>query len=195
MDALNKGAKQDDEKLEVIKYKKPNPNKKFWVLLLITLILLAGMYFWKQIEVSKAKRDAEKEIEANELRVRHSVINAHEEHLKLLAKPIVWAIRSEIMTGNTGQVSLYSNELVKEKGFQQITIVDDKGTIVSATDKKNEGLSFSAIGKTALLHSNITIVENIGDTAFIVSSPVMGFNSRLGTLIMSYKIPVQVTKQ
>jgi len=109
--------------------------------------------------------------------------------LKLLAKPYVWAIRTEMMKGNIEAVNLYANDMVKEKNFQTLTVIDDKGMVISSTNKKLEGKPYSSIGNAAYLSTDSTVVNKVDDTALEVSSPVMGFNKRIGTLIFNYMPP------
>ncbi len=110
-------------------------------------------------------------------------------YLKLLAKPYVWAIRTEMMKGNIEAVNLYANDMVKEKSFQTITVVNEKGVVVSSTNKKLEGKPYASIGNAVYLSNDSTVVNKVDDTAFEVSSPVMGFNKRIGTLIFNYMPP------
>ncbi|WP_158728819.1 MULTISPECIES: hypothetical protein [unclassified Flavobacterium] len=109
------------------------------------------------------------------------------EGLKQLSKAYIWAIRKELMTNNLEQVNLYAIDMVKEKGFQSIIVCNNKGVVVSATNKKQEGKLFSSFGKSNYLQFQETKVESINDSTLVVASPIMGFNSKLGTLIVEYQ--------
>ncbi len=95
------------------------------------------------------------------------------------------AMRSEMLKNNISQVNLYANELVKEKNFQKVVVTNDKGLVILSTNKKEEGEEFISTGKVNYLTIDTTAVENINDSLVIMSSPVLGFNIRLGTLIIS----------
>lgn len=101
--------------------------------------------------------------------------------------PHVWAGRSGLLKGNVNQVKLYSNEMVKEKNFQNIIVANDKGIIISSTNKKNKGKEFTSVGKPYYLSSDTTVVDNINDNTLIIASPIVGFNKKLGTLMITYK--------
>jgi len=155
----------------------------------IVVVLFAALWIWKAIEIKNLKQEHEK----NETMLRQKAIErlsqSDYKYLKLLAKPYVWAIRTEMMKGNIEAVNLYANDMVKEKNFQTITVVDDKGMVISSTNKKLEGKSYASVGNAAFLNNDSTVVNKIDDTALEVSSPVMGFNKRIGTLIFNYMPP------
>ena len=163
-------------------------NKSYWIIIGIALILIAAIWVWKSVEMTKMKKAAQVERQALKEEAKRQIALSHEEHLKLLAKPFVWAVRTEMMQGNISQVNLYMNDLVKEKNFQSIAVINSKGIIISSTNKKDEGKAFSTIGKDTWLSSNNTAVENVNDSLLLMASPIMGFNNRLGTLFIKYSI-------
>jgi cytoskeletal protein RodZ len=162
--------------------------KKLLITILVALVLLATLWLWKNIQINNERKEAERKNEMLQERASGLITNAHKEHLKLLAKPYVWAVRTELLKGNINQVNLYANEMVKEKNFQNIVVANDKGVIISSTNKKNEGQPFTSVGKPNYLTSDTTTVENINDSILVMSSPVMGFNNRLGTMMITYKV-------
>jgi len=170
--------------------KADNSRVKKTILMIIgvALILLIGVWIWKAIEIKSLKKASEKDKIALKEQATRQIVESNEVHLKLLAKPIIWALRSEMMQGNLSQVNLYLNDLVKEKDFQEIVVANAKGTIVSSTNKKDEGQPFSTIGKESSLSSDDTNLENVSDSLLIMTSPIMGFNNRLGTLYIKYSL-------
>lgn len=169
---------------------KPTVERKtFIITILIALFLIIAVWIWKSIETNNVRKKAKTTQDNLKLEAKNIIVQTNEQHLKLLAKPFVWAVRSEMMQGNMSQANLYMNEMVKEKNFQRIALVNDKGIIVSSTNKKDEGKPFSTIGNNADLGKNNTNVKTLQDTAINMTSPVMGFNNRLGTLFISYTIP------
>ena len=169
---------------------RPTVDRKIFIItILVALLLIAGIWIWKSIETSNIRKNAETEKEELKQEAKGLIVQTHEQHLKLLAKPFVWAVRSEMMQGNMSQVNLYMIEMVKEKNFQRIALVNDKGIIVSSTNKKDEGKPFSTIGNNADLGNNNTNMQTLQDSVINMTSPVMGFNNRLGTLFVRYSIP------
>jgi len=163
-------------------------NKKILITIGVALILIISTWVWKSIEINSIKAKAESVQLIIKKQAASQMIQSHEVHLKLLAKPYVWAVRGEMMRDNIDQVNLFANDMIKENKFQLIAVANDKGIIVSSTNKKDEGRAFSTIGREKGLTDNNTTVENVNDTILIMTSPIMGFNNRLGTLLIKYAI-------
>jgi uncharacterized protein YxeA len=154
----------------------------------VAVVLLAAIWIWKSVEINSVKKEAERERQVIKEEAVRQVVQTNVKHLQLLAKAYVWAVRGEMMQGNINQVNLFANDMVKEKNFQRIVIANDKGIIISSTNKKDEGLPFSTVGKDTYLSSNNTTVENLSDSVLVMSSPIMGFNNRIGTLMINYAV-------
>ncbi|QMU27852.1 hypothetical protein [Adhaeribacter radiodurans] len=92
-----------------------------------------------------------------------------------------------MLNKNISQVNQYANELVKEKNFQSIVITNEKGIIISATNKKLEGKDFATVGDKNYLSGSTTQVNRVKNQ-LITTSPIMGFNSRIGTAILTYNL-------
>jgi sensor histidine kinase regulating citrate/malate metabolism len=161
--------------------------KAMLIIVGVAVVLLVIVWIWKGIEINNERQKAEQDQQALRTQARTMVTNTNKEHLKLLAKPYVWAIRTELLKGNISQVNTYANEMVKERNFQNIVVADDKGKIISSTNKKDEGKEFTTVGNAAYLNSDNTMVESLNDSIIVMSSPIMGFNNRLGTLMITYK--------
>lgn len=166
---------------------KNNHSRNLMVLAAVFLVLLAGIWIWKTVQINKLEKEALRERQLLQNQASRLIVTTHEEHLKLLAKPFVWAVRTEMLKNNISQVNLYANDLVKEKNFRSIVITNENGTIISSTDKKIEGKDFTAVGSKNYLSGNSTRVNRVKDQ-LIMSSPIMGFNSRLGTAIITYNM-------
>jgi cell division protein FtsL len=176
-------------KNEASKASRSKTNKPLLIMIAVAAIILTGLWIWKAIEIRNLRNDAAADKQQLREQALRQVIQSHEEHLKLLAKPYVWAVRTELMRGNINQVNLYASDMVKQKSFQRIAIADNKGIVVSSTNKKDEGRPISAIGVNAISSHDTTSIENFNDSILILSSPIMGFNNRLGTLLIEYNIP------
>jgi len=176
------------QNLEQHPQKAVQTNEKILITIGVALALLITVWIWKTIEISNIRSKADSNRQALKKQAIKSIVTSKEEQLKLLTIPFVWAVRTEMMKGNIYQINLYALDMIKEKNFQQIAIANDSGIIVSSTDKKDEGKPFSSIGEVAALTINDTMVENAGDSTLIVTSPIMGFNKRLGTLFFKYAV-------
>lgn len=166
-----------------------NIQKKILIAIIVTLMLfIAALWIWKNSQITNIRKEAAKQSENIQALARKSIVDANVKSMEILAKAYVWAVRSELLEGNLNQVNLYANDMVKEPNFQSIIVANEKGTIISSTNKKNEGNAFSTAGKADYLSIDHTIVDNINDSILVMSSPIMGFNNKLGTLMITYKI-------
>lgn len=156
--------------------------------ILVVIIAVAALWIGKQIQINNLRNESAKTQERLKGEAKQAVIQSHEQHLRIFAKPFAWAVRTEMMSNNINQVNLYMNEMIKEKNISSIMVLNAAGKIISSTNKKWEGKDFSAVGNASYLQSDSIIVDNIKDSLLIMSSPVMGFNNRLGTLIVNYSL-------
>lgn len=160
----------------------------------MAVVLLSVIWIWKVVEIRDIKNAAKRDRQNLKEDAIIKIVQSHEENLKSLAKAYVWAVRTQMMQGDINQVNLYALDLIKEKNFLQIAIANESGIIISSTNKKEEGKPFTSIGLASTLNNNNTIVENKGDSILIVTSPVMGFNKRLGTLLIKYAVQTPAFK-
>jgi len=110
-----------------------------WYLFFILLIVSAGIYLWGYIWVKSFERRM-KERETEILQKTQIIVNEKtKDFLKITALPLVWAVRKDMMRGNYEQINDYMERLVQEKGFKEILLVDPRGIIALATDKKLQG--------------------------------------------------------
>lgn len=152
----------------------------------IVLVLISAIWIWKSIEINKLNTRAEEaQLELKE-KASAQLMQTHKTHLMLLAKPFVWALRTELLNKNLGQVNQYLNDMVKQKGMLRIMIANPKGTIIASTNKKDEGQPFTSAGNQASLTTDEISVESAKDSTLVMTSPIMGFNNRLGTLLIKY---------
>ena len=186
---------ENDEEFQGERKKWAPSNTKILIIIAIALVLLIALWIWKSVEVANIRRTAENDYQVLKEQAIKSIVTSEEQQLKLLAKPYVWAVRTELMKGNISQVNLYADDMIKEKNFLLIAVANDSGIVVSSTNKKDEGKPFTSIGDASALNNNNTIVKNTGDSVLIVTSPIMGFNSRLGTLFIKYAIQLPALTQ
>ena len=179
--------KVEGTKVEVkAKKKRPGTFRKFakkhplFTTIVCCLLAIVAVYFWKDIEGKREKNDV---IEVATAKLD----SANETMLKLLSKPLTWNIRSEMLRGNIDQVDLFLSDFVKENNFQFFMLVDPSGNVVLSTDKKLEGVPLEDSKLIELVNTDTTKVLKVEDGTLIVAAPVMGYDSRLSTLIFGYK--------
>jgi hypothetical protein len=140
------------------------------------VVVIISMYVWKITAVKTVEKQAQQVISENT-----------REFLRLTATPLGWAVRKEMLTGNYGQINEYLVQFVKEPGIKQIMVVKSDGIIAVSTDKKLEGTAFSSLYPKEILDYDKTTVSDgeLGNIQVIV--PIMGFDKKLGLLLLIYK--------
>ncbi len=151
--------------------------------ILVALVALVSVYFWKDTEGKNKRRAVEK-------MASEQLLQINVDMLKLMAKPLIWSIRSEMLRGNMDQVNIYTKELVQEKNFQYVHIVEPGGKILISTNKKFEGQPAAGILEASLLQTDSVQVVNKENDLITIAAPVMGYDKKLATIIMDY-IPVR----
>ncbi len=149
-------------------------------------ILLIGVIAWKYSSVRRVEEKAA--IEKTELvdRTRKALSDQTGYFLKLISKPFVWAIRKEMLRENYEQVNEYIVQFVKEPRVRQVLVTDAAGTVVAATDKKFEGRPIAELRPGIAMDNEDTMVTADPAGDLLVLTPVMGLNSRLGSLLLVY---------
>ncbi len=185
MQNIEKNASESADKITFFS----SPKNKILVAAGAIILLFAALWIWKAAEIKNLKKEHEKKETLLKQKANDLLLLSDYRYLKLIAKPYVWAIRTEMMKGNIEAVNLYANDMVKEKNFQTITVVDDKAMVISSTNKKLEGKSYAAVGNVAYISDDSTVVNKVDSSTLEISSPVMGFNKRIGTLFFNYTPP------
>lgn len=109
------------------------------------------------------------------------------EQMELMMKTFVWSVRGEMIRGNQEQVDQYFTQLVKVDNIEEIALVDNDGTTIISTNKKNEGMKYSGESSEAILKSDQVSTFKVGEMQNVVA-PVLTIDSKLGTLIVTYKL-------
>ena len=144
--------------------------------ILATIVILV----WKNIENDRQKARtitlATQAIEANQIDL-----------VKMIAKPLVWSIRSEILRGNLEQVNILISDMVKEKNFRYIHIIAPDGNVILSTNKSLEGKPIGNAVDSTLLVIESRPMALLSGKILVVTSPVMGVDRRLATLVLGYE--------
>ncbi len=161
--------------------------KSILILIFIGIALIAGIWIWKEMQLRSLQKETDKHSTEIKKQYAQLMLEMQSQDLRAIIKPLVWAVRAEMLKNNLNDINFYINELVKEQGFQFIVITDDKNLIISSTNKKWEGKPFETVGLTSDLSSDSTIVKTVSNT-ILASAPIMGFNKRLGTVFISFDV-------
>lgn len=114
-------------------------NKMMLIVGLVATVLIIGIWIWKSTQLSAVKKQSATAMQQLKDQMTNQIQYSEKLYLKSIAKPFIWAIRSEMLKNNISQVNLYANEMVKEKNFQKVLVANDKGMVILSTNKKEEG--------------------------------------------------------
>ncbi|AKH37067.1 MULTISPECIES: hypothetical protein [Nitrosomonas] len=168
-----------------------------WSLLVFLGILLL-VIAWKYIAVSQAEsrvdrervqitQDLETERSIMMRRAREYADSQYNKEEERFGQVLSWAVRGELIRNNLDQVSQYLNELVKMKDTERVVLIGDDGKLLVSTDKKLEEAEGKDLYPAEVLQKRkITMLSDVNGKKLLVV-PVMGLNSRLATVVVSYK--------
>lgn len=162
-------------------------SKKYFYIIVVLLVSLAGMYLWKTI----AEKNVREEQESRRLQwvetTRQTITEKTRHFLRLATIPLVWAIKAEMLKENYEQINEFLIQFVKEPHIKQILVAKIDGMVVVATDKKLEGAAFSSLYPGEFLEKNETVVAEDEKGNILIVSPIMAFNRKLGIFFMVYE--------
>ena len=170
-----------------------------WTLLVFLGIILI-VFAWKQIAVSQAESRLEKgraemtqNLETERLiiirKAREYADSQYKKEEERFGQVLAWAVRGELIRNNLDQVSQYLNELVKMKDTERVVLISDEGKLLVSTDKKLEEAEGKDIYPDEVLQQQkITLMSDVEGKKLLVV-PVMGLNTRLAIVVVSYKQP------
>ncbi len=157
----------------------------------IFAVLLIAMYFWKEISVDRARsKMAERQAAAvveHEARVgelERAATARAEEMLSMMALPLGWAVRNEVMAKDFDRIEEYVVRLVKEPAIKRVVLAGPDGTIQVTTDKKLQDEPASRFFGNLTNSAKIVLrMDETGDYQMMI--PINGYNSRLASLVVT----------
>lgn len=173
-------------------------NKIFYIVIGLFVLASLAIYVAKDLEINRMNKAHVQEItevkdslaqeKVNLINQTREIIKANnQQQLELMLSTFVWAVRAEMIRGNLDQVDQYFRQLVKAENIKEIQLVDPQGTIILATNKKLEEKPFEEYNSDEFLSQDNVLTVFAPDNTIRISSPVMSFNSRLGTVFMIYQ--------
>lgn len=151
-----------------------------WIIIIILIVVGAGFYFYQTYQLNHVKKDLTAQADS-------ALLHQNQAMLKMSAKPLVWAIRSEMLRNNLDEINVFNTDLVKEKNVTEVTLINGVGKIINSTDKKLEGTMANDAYMQYLKTDSVQVLTLSDSTARLVA-PVMGYQSKLGVVILNYNV-------
>ncbi len=170
-----------------------------WVTLVVVVILLAVLG-WQRIAMNRANTHlaAERQALSSQFQANRSTLEAElkakveanaDEAKRQFGIALAWAVRGEMIRNNLDQVDQFFNEIVKLPHTERVLLADDTGKVRVSTDRRYLGVELSTLVPVeATLPKEVAVRAGPNATRLLVI-PIMGLNSRLGTVVVSYRQP------
>ncbi|AWB09663.1 MAG TPA: hypothetical protein ENO30_00745 [Thermodesulfobium narugense] len=162
---------------------------KWYVYLIFILLvcLVVSNVYWI-FNTKSIKENLDKNCQSNLESVREELQNKFftdsKDFLIDIAIPLTYFVRDSLQSNRTYQVGECFNQIVKNKGFKEISFVSGDKIQIS-TNKKYEDSVFSKLYPEQFASfQKITVVSDQGK--IFVVSPVMNVNEKIGFIIISY---------
>jgi hypothetical protein len=150
-----------------------------WYIIFALILTSVVIYFYKNYQISETKREITVKADSI-IKIQNATL------LKALSKPLIWSTRTELLKQQIDNLDILNSDLVKEKNILSINVVDIDGIIINSTNKKLEG-SIAPDNYKEYLATDTTKVERVNDSLTLVIAPVMGYQSKLGVIILNYR--------
>lgn len=168
-----------------------------WISLALLVLWLITLG-WHSVTLSRAEARLEKERAAMTAQfdadrsallgdVRGRIVAENDEARRQFGMALAWAVRGEMIRSNLDQVDQFFGEIVKLPNTERVLLVGSDGTVQVSTDRLHLGAQAATlVAPEALLLPEITVRSEADGTRLLVI-PVMGLNTRMGTVIVSHR--------
>jgi len=153
---------------------------------LILMLLIAGMYGWKNLSVRRVEKETQKQAAKLTEQTDQLLLDKNRALLRLTAIPLSWVVRMEMPKGNYDNIDQYFKQIIKEDRFKVILLAGTDGKILVSTDRRMEGADLSQYYPETLLGLYETTVSELNSEEMVVAAPVIGLTAKLGVLVMVY---------
>jgi len=117
--------------------------------------------------------------------LRSRVGSETDESRRQFGLALAWAVRGEMIRNNLDQVDQFFTEIVRLPNTERVLLVGADNKVLVSTDRRHQGADGAAlVGADALQAGQVSVRAGAGGTRELVI-PVMGLNSRLGTVIVT----------
>ncbi len=157
------------------------------ILLCLVVIIPSCVFLWKQIEIIHLNKKHDTEMSALRTNASTTMKDVNKKNMETLARVFSWAVRSEMLRNNMDQVSTYMTELVKAADLNDISAIKTDGIVALSTNKKYEGNTYPGPVASQLSTINEVVSQTGNDASVMIICPIMGLDSRLGTIVITYK--------
>lgn len=150
-----------------------------WYIALFFLVTGLASYFYKDYQLNNFKKDVV-------IKVDSVIAQENKRLLIAISKPLVFASRADLLRNKIDEINILFADLVKGNNILSIDLINIDGNVLASTNKKLEG-SKAPANLIKFLEENQAKIYPLNDSIFTVAAPVMGYNSKLGVIVMNYR--------
>lgn len=163
---------------KIFKFIKKHP------LVYVLLFIIIVMFIWFTAKISSERKAYQKSKTELTTRYEFKLDSLQVKNIEFSSMVFSWSVRSEMLRNNMDNLNQLFNIYIKESGANLIQLVNaDDNIILLSSDKKFEGTKFQ-FPAGINTDTPITITDSVKVSTY---TPVMGFNKKLGSLIVEMK--------
>lgn len=149
------------------------------------VVLCLIIYVLKVLDTGTLEDQLEKDRTACTTQSVDSLETQAKELLRLHMATLVQSLGGAMKRNDTTEIARLIETLVKQRHVVGISVADDSGTIVVATNKKWEGTNLQGVFPGVLQDSQDVAIRD-RDEDFLVIGPVVVDEQRAGTAVLAY---------
>jgi len=176
--------------------------RKRWrgLIILLLILICGGMYCWKEL----TKWNLKQKYQDDSIRIVNKakddslliatrtmdLLKANDyTYLRMITMAFGWAVQGEITRANIEKADQYVAAMIKQPNFVNILISNNDGKVVVSSNKKYEATNLSDFFAYNYMNlTDITVIKHPEDKdLFIGISPIMNQNTKIGTLLFTFK--------
>ncbi|WP_322548937.1 hypothetical protein [Flavobacterium psychraquaticum] len=147
----------------------------------VLTVLLLVVFIWFSIKIRINEKNFNNEKTQLITQYESKIDSLQIKHLEFATEVFSWSVRSELLRENTENLNQLLTVFVQQSGADLVQLVNPKDNIVLlSSDKKFEGTSLET---SAFSNLTSTTVYTEANSVKLVS-PVMGFNDKIGVLLV-----------
>ncbi|MEO5569304.1 MAG: hypothetical protein ABIS37_00110 [Bacteroidia bacterium] len=111
--------------------------KGIYIAIVIVLAVIAGIWIWKEMQLRSLQKESDnRAIEMKQL-FTQQMLEIQSQDIRSIIKPLVWAVRSEMLKNNLTDINFYINELVKGKKDFNLYLLQTPKTLLFLLQIRN----------------------------------------------------------
>lgn len=165
--------------------------KTFLITILAAIIIIFSLWAYKSLESGTIIRENKQQNQQFKKNLYVKLDSTLKKQLLIFSKPLVWAVRSKLLDGDMKAVDMYLGQLVTEKNFEEVSVINNKGLIIASSKKSEIDHFYSTFYNRNFLSADTAKLNVQRGNSVIITSPIYVKDSRIATLSIHYLMPAK----